>query len=48
MKTRRAAKTARRRTKVEDLPVKVAKGRQERRITGGAVYQHNQTDLEFI
>ena len=47
MTTRRATKTVRRGKKVKDLPAKAVKAAQGRSVKGGAVYQHNQTNLEF-
>ena len=47
MTTRRATKSVRRGKKVKDLPAKTAKAKRDS-IKGGAVYQHHQTDLEFL
>ena len=38
----------RRLKKVKDLPAKAVKAGQDRSVKGGAVYQHRQTDLEFL
>lgn len=46
MTTRRATKTVRRVKKVRDLPAKAVKA-QDGSVKGGAIYQHNQTNLEF-
>ena len=49
MTTRRATKTVRRVKKVKDLSAKAVKAGQDRSVEGGAaVYQHHQTDLEFL
>jgi hypothetical protein len=45
---RRATKTVRRLKKVKDLRAKAVKAAQDRNVKGGAVYQHHQTDLEFL
>ena len=49
MTTRRAIKTVRRVKKLKDLSAKAVKAGQDRSVKGGAaVYQHHQTDLEFL
>jgi hypothetical protein len=49
MTPRRATKTVRRVKKVKNLPAKAVKAAQDRNVKGGAaVYQHHQTDLEFL
>jgi hypothetical protein len=48
MMPRRATKTVRRLKNVKNLPAKAVKAGQDRSVKGGAVYQHHQTDLEFL